>query len=41
MKKRQEEKLLLLEQRKAEKNAEREKKIVSRLPNDCNRLSFD
>jgi hypothetical protein len=29
MKKRQEEKLILLEQRKAEKNAEREKKVVS------------
>jgi hypothetical protein len=41
MKKRQEEKLLLLEQRKAEKNAEREKKVVSRFPNDTNRFSFD
>lgn len=32
MKKRQEEKLLLIEQRKAEKNAEREKKIVNKFP---------
>lgn len=30
MKKRQEEKLLIIEQRKAEKNAEREKKIVNK-----------